>query len=60
MRDNVQSDWNDSCFEAVGGAETVKEREGFAQRTGEFFFRHTSDHWVAFSDTLSVLNALEV
>ena len=37
MRDNVQSDWNDSCIEAVRGSETVKEREGFAERTGEFF-----------------------
>ena len=36
MRDNVQSDWNDSCNEAVRGSETVKEREGFAERTGEF------------------------
>ena len=36
MSENVQSDWNDSCNEAVRGSETVKEREGFAERTGEF------------------------
>ena len=45
MSENVQSDWNDSCIEAVRGSETVKEREGFAERTGKSL------------DTLPVLNA---